>query len=538
MMTLDEAWEEFTKRVTAAVPGADMRAAVGASNAAFMMQGGFRLGLYNVDALDYEGLLAANRPLVLLTRLILPGDCVLHLGFGFSGDHLRAVHHRRNEIAQALRAQAQQEQAQEGSRVGDRREPKPNKVRFFLRSTGIYMAQEDFASLLDVPAAAGTPVKAQFAFFADVERGSELTPVETEYVRYLGTLLGETPFQLLGPNGLAAGSAAISPAALDFNELYGKVRALGAFYERSLVERYHVSLNHQTRKHFVLLTGISGTGKTLLAKAYAYAILDVSALSLPAENFHLIAVRPDWTEPAHLLGFMDAVSGRYQRTRFVDALLQAHNNPTRPVFVCLDEMNLAQPEHYFADILSAMETGEPIHLHGDPGDPKEVGVPQSIPWPNNLYLIGTVNMDETTRPFSPKVLDRANSIDMSKVDIPGFCKSLAERDPALAVVLDEALVGRLARLSSILAPHGLHFGFRVVEEIARYAAFSREKGLLADALDVQFEQKVLTKLRGGPEQEEMLAALLKELNDLPRSRETVERMRGELARYESFQYWR
>jgi hypothetical protein len=78
----------------------------------------------------------------------------------------------------------------------------------------------------------------------------------------------------------------------------------------------------------------------------------------------------------------------------------------------------------------------------------------------------------------------------------------------------------------------------VVEEIARYVAFSRTKSLLADALDVQFEQKVLTKLRGGPEQEEMLGALLKELQDLPRSRETLERMRVELARYESFQYWR
>jgi hypothetical protein len=520
-MNLDDAWNEFSERVTNAFPEAAVNVALGASNAAFMMMGGFRLGLYNIDALDYKGLLAANRSLVLLTRVILPGDNILNLGISFSGDSLRAVRRRRDQIDQQLKAKATDRKA--------------NKVRFFLHPTGIYMAQEDFPSLTEVPETAGSPVRADLAFFADVERGSELTPVETEYIRYLGTLLGETPFQLLGSNGLAAGGTALSPATADFSALYGKILALGASYERALVERYHIALNHLARKHFVILTGISGTGKTLLAKAYAYAVLNVSALSLPSEAFHLIAVRPDWTEPAHLLGFMDAVSGSYQRTRFVDALLQAHNTPTRPVFVCLDEMNLAQPEHYFADILSAMETGEPIHLHSESRD---VGVPRSIPWPNNLYLIGTVNMDETTRPFSPKVLDRANVIDMSKVDMRAVCRSLADKDPVLSAVLDEALVGRLERISAILAPHGLHFGYRVVEELARYVAFSREKGLLSDALDVQLEQKVLTKLRGGPEHEAMLGALIRELSDLPRSQETLERMRVELARYESFQYWR
>lgn len=513
-MTPAEAVEEFSSRLRAAVPDADLRMLKGASNIPFKIEEGFRLGIWNLASMKEPG--GNQPPMVFGCRLMLPPDRTLFLALKFSGPALKAIHKRVVEITEE--------------------KSKANNVRFYIHPDGVYLAQTDIDTLASIPPEAGSPIRAELAYYADVEYGTDLDPVETAFVQSIRHYLGGTQLVQLGAQGAPTGGAPLSLASVEFAEIEYRVRELGGVYERTLLERYHVALNHLARKHFVLLTGISGTGKTMLARAYAYAALGIDSLSLPARNFHLIAVRPDWTEPAHLLGFVDAVSGRYQRTRFVDALIQAQHEPTRPVFVCLDEMNLAQPEHYFADVLSAMETGEPVHLHDNEGG--DVGVPCSIAWPDNIYIVGTVNMDETTRPFSPKVLDRANVIDMSTVDIENYCGSLASRNPLLAAVLDNALVGRLKRMADILAPFNLHFGYRVVEEIAKYVSFSREKGLLNEALDVQIEQKVLTKLRGGPEHEKMLTDLRQVLEDLPRSVASVERMRTELSLYESFQFWR
>lgn len=508
-VTLDEAAMEFEFRLQAASSEAKVRVLKGASNSPTKIEDGFRIGIWN-----FERSGPGTQPQILGNRLIVPSDRVLFIALGFAGTSLAELLQRITQIKQTSSA---------------------NNVRFYLHRDGVYLAQEDFDSLRPVPPSAGRPIRPEVGYYADIEHGSDLDVVETAYVRLLGTYLQPTPFVQLGSSGSTLGGAALNPATAVFSELERRVRELGGVYESSLLERFHIALNHLTHKHFVLLTGISGTGKTLLARTYAYALLGIASLKLSSGNFHLIPVRPDWTEPAHLLGFVDAVSGRYQRTRFVEALLQAHHNPAHSVFVCLDEMNLAQPEHYFADVLSAMESGEPIHLHHESQD---VGVPQSIPWPDNLYIVGTVNMDETTRPFSPKVLDRANVIDMSAVDIDTFCTTLKAKTPVLAEVLDQALVNRLKRLSSILAPHGLHFGYRVIEEIAKYVAFAVGHALLADALDVQIEQKVLTKLRGGPEHEKMLTELREALKDLPRSAATIDRMRNELSLYDSFQFWR
>ena len=454
---------------------------------------------------------------------MLPPDRVLFLGLKFSGIALEQVRARRDAIT-----------AENSNKKGDGK-GKANNVRFYVHSNGLYLIQEEFDSLLELPANAGEPIRPEAAFYADVDHEADLDFVEAAFVRYLGQLFGDTPFVQLGQGGVTLVGNPINPAGITLDELARRIEALGGRFDRQLLERYHIALNHLSHKHFVILTGISGTGKTLLAKTYAYAVLGVAAMNLTAENFYLIPVRPDWTEPSHFLGFMDAVSGDFQRTRFTDALLQAHRQPARPVFICLDEMNLAQPEHYFADVLSSMEAGSEIRLHSGGLD---ASVPGSIPWPENLFITGTVNMDETTRPLSSKVLDRANVLDMSAVDVRGFCMSLHRRDPALRPVLESDMVDRLEALASILAPHGLHFGNRVIEEIARYLTFSRTHGLLADALDLQIEQKILTKLRGGPEHREMLDKLVKELTDMKASHTTVERMRVELGLYESFQYWR
>ena len=311
-------------------------------------------------------------------------------------------------------------------------------------------------------------------------------------------------------------------------------------FEPEMVESLHLGLYAHERRHFAALTGLSGTGKTLLATEYAKALTGASGES--NGQVCTIAVQPGWHDPTPLLGYVNPLAeDRYVTTEFLRFLIRAAENQSQPHVCVLDEMNLSHPEQYLAPLLSAMERDDgPIELHG--GDEDAYGVPSSVPYPGNLVLIGTVNMDETTMGLSDKVLDRAFTLEFWDVDVerwPGWRGSpLRGRD-------QEAVKEVLGKLMAALSPARLHFGWRVIEEVVRFMEQRQTLGAdlsADDALDRVLYAKVLPKLRGddAPRVRRALddcRAALRERN-LRISTAKVEELIGDLEQTGSFRFWR
>ena len=277
-----------------------------------------------------------------------------------------------------------------------------------------------------------------------------------------------------------------------FSEILREVSQDGHFSE-PLVRRLNAGIWLNKRRHFAVLTGLSGSGKTLLARAYGKAI----AGKADGRNSQLctIPVQPGWYDPTALLGYVNPLQGEsYLRTPFLDFLLAAADSPTHPFTVVLDEMNLSRPEQYLAPILSAMETGDPLDLHCE-GEILE-GIPAAIRYPSNLVIIGTVNMDETTHGISDKVLDRAFTIEFWDIDLTSYPRwgqrGLSEENETIARALLEDLM-------SSLKPARMHFGWRVVDDVLDYMNRVIADGGANDpvtTLDSVVYAKILPKLRG------------------------------------------
>lgn len=286
-----------------------------------------------------------------------------------------------------------------------------------------------------------------------------------------------------------------SPPSLD--------KILQAFHQAPLVfpdevvVQLHAALHASDSKHFVLLSGLSGTGKTQMAMTYANAYLGVPQGKLSPWSL-LVSVQPDWTDPTGLLGYVNPLSGEpsYMGTKCLRFLLSAHQNSQMPHFLCLDEMNLARVEYYFAPFLSAMETGGQVSLHQE--DENVDGVPPSLPWPANLFIFGTVNMDETTHAFSDKVLDRAFTIEFWNVDLDEYARKFAgnEANKQYPSELLGDVVGTLKEASKILITTHQHFGYRTVGEVLGFMGAVEGKLAREKALDQALFMKVLPKLRG------------------------------------------
>jgi hypothetical protein len=224
-------------------------------------------------------------------------------------------------------------------------------------------------------------------------------------------------------------------------------------YSDKVIANLHINLNCLPDKHFIIISGVSGTGKTNLIKQYVNAVYDFNGEHNP--YFQLISVRPDWEDEKPLFGYYNALEKKYEIPIFLKTLISASQNKDKMYFICLDEMNLAHVEYYFSDYLSAVEAKEPINLNNF--------YIKELPIPSNVFIIGTINEDETTERISDKVLDRAFKIEMNEVDVATYVSNYCAVNYKDSQIVTD--LGFLDPVNSELFKVNMNFGYRFIKEI-------------------------------------------------------------------------
>jgi MoxR-like ATPase len=314
---------------------------------------------------------------------------------------------------------------------------------------------------------------------------------QPEVIQYLREELGRDlpqPAYSTGqvPNGVApepspdptsTGLLIVEYQEPPFSTITSAIAAQGMRLDPRTLRRYHLALK---TRGFVVLSGLSGTGKTWLAEAYARSVRARHAV---------VAVAPNWTTNEDLLGYHNPLTGVYHHTTFsklvgkaAQAYLAAQEAGVepQPYHLVLDEMNLARVEYYFAQFLSAMEVRA---RHGSAT--MALGGGEQLLLPPNLYVIGTVNVDETTHGFADKVYDRAQLIELGvrKEDLAAHVAGKTYAEDIMEVWEAVRHVGP--------------FAFRILDEIHAYVSTAEAMDAhWSDALDEQILQKVLPKLKG------------------------------------------
>lgn len=307
----------------------------------------------------------------------------------------------------------------------------------------------------------------------------------------------------------------------NMDDVLSVIKETGLIYDTLLIKRFATSL---LTKPFIILSGLAGSGKTQLAIAFAKAMVENED-----EQLRVVSVGADWTNREPLLGYPNALkTGEYvhPESGALDILINANKNPDKPYFLILDEMNLSYVERYFADFLSAMESHQEIPLWKQDGNK----TPKSVKLPKNVFVIGTINVDETTYMFSPKVLDRANVIEfkVSEKDMDEFLANAQpiDVDSVSGVLSSEAadfvkIASEKTEPSSIandvlkkffsqLKTVNAEFGYRTASEIGRFIGLAKQVAGMADdeAIDCAIVQKLLPKLHGSRKK---IVPVLKEL---------------------------
>lgn len=314
-------------------------------------------------------------------------------------------------------------------------------------------------------------------------------------------------------NGEVDNSSKMEKIFLNTASFREDAKAGGLLFSQRLIDRFVSSL---CTKPFVILTGLSGSGKTKLAHTFATWICEKE------NQFCIVPVGADWTNREPLLGFSNALEqDEYIKPEngILDLLIEAKENSQKPFFIILDEMNLSHVERYFADFLSIMETGENIVLFKDIEEKK--GVPAQVGWPKNVFIVGTVNIDETTYMFSPKVLDRANTIEfrITSEEMADFLESNSKPDLSILKGKGANRAADFLRISSSnkyekpadsvntallrffleLKKTGAEFGYRSATEIHHLLhnlSVINEDIEEDEKLDIAVMQKLLPKLHG------------------------------------------
>jgi hypothetical protein len=323
-------------------------------------------------------------------------------------------------------------------------------------------------------------------------------------------------------------STALNKLVASLNSALGSAE-VGVHAKSELIHRVACCL---LSKRFLIATGLAGSGKTKIAQAFA------RWLSAPDGCYEVVSVGADWTGNENVLGYPNGLAKEtYVSKPALDLIVHAKDLPDVPHFLVLDEMNLSHVERYFADILSIIESEEGLELYaGDIDKPetwRKTSAAKPIPpklkqLPANLFIIGTVNVDETTYMFSPKVLDRANVIEfrMDAGELEGFLGNPAKPDltklNGKGAAFGKAFVdaaknpvtvpgdvkaafdAEMLLLFKTLQAHGAEFGYRTAYETARFIYFYKLLGNHPDgditwfpgAFDCVVFQKLLPKLHG------------------------------------------
>lgn len=345
----------------------------------------------------------------------------------------------------------------------------------------------------------------------DNEKGmSMLIKFKEAYEAYIASKLND--------NMLVHSVDITSRVPFSIKKIIEYIKETGLIYSDSLIKRFAFSL---MAKRFLILSGLAGSGKTRLALVFASQLVEDKA-----KQMCVVSVGADWTNREPLLGFPNALqSGKYEKPEngVLDLLIEANRpeNVNKPYFLILDEMNMSYVERYFADFLSSMESNESISLWK--GDTTNDDTPQSIKLSDNLFIIGTINVDETTYMFSPKVLDRANVIEfkISSEDMKSFLSNMKEIDCSgiegkvaemgadfveLARKKDfekgDVVVSTLNNFFDDLKAVNAEFGYRSATEIFRFISFAKNnddtvnKMSINEIIDAAIVQKLLPKLHG------------------------------------------